>query len=142
MPLDEQIASADLIEREYLLPHFSEQGMERVVLDELTPRQLDVLPFGAIQLDRTGKILKYNDYESKLARVNKSDALGKNFFTDVAPCTKVQDFYGRFQEGIVKKQLFQKFRYRFAFKRGPRDVTVTLFYSDTTDTIWVFIRPV
>jgi photoactive yellow protein len=142
MTLHEQIASADLIAREYLQPHFAGQGMERVALDELTPRQLDVLPFGAIQLDRAGMILKYNDYESRLARVNKGDAIGKNFFTDVAPCTKVKEFYGRFQEGVANKELFQKFRYRFAFKSGPRDVTVTLFYSDITHTIWVFIRPV
>ncbi|HZU33429.1 MAG TPA: hypothetical protein VFB79_20100 [Candidatus Angelobacter sp.] len=42
----------------------------------------------------------------------------------------------------MQKKLFQKFRFHFAFKHAPRDVTVTLFYSDIADSIWVFIRPV
>jgi hypothetical protein len=32
------------------------------------------------------------------------------------------------------------FPYRFDFQMAPRDVTVTLFYSQQTDTAWVFVR--
>ena len=103
--------------------------------------ELDALPHGAIQLDTTGKVLSFNQYESTLANKKKEDVLGRNFFTEVAPCTNVQEFHGRFVRGVQEKKLHEKFRYHFAFKQNPRDVVITLFYSDITDTVWVFVQP-
>lgn len=110
-------------------------------IDHLNEKELDSLPHGAIQLDATGKILKFNAYESQLANMEKSSVIGKNFFKEVAPCTDVQEFHGRFAKGVAAKNLHEKFRYRFAFKQQPRDVIVTLFYSDITNTVWVFVHP-
>ena len=110
-------------------------------IDDLVPADLDQLPHGAIQLDRTGKVLQFNDYESRLANLQKERVIGRNFFTEIAPCTNVQEFHGRFQKGVDAKHLHEKFRYHFAFKQNPRNVLVTLFYSDKTDTVWVFVRP-
>ena len=109
------------------------------IVDNLNEKELDALPIGAIQLD--GTILKFNSYESTLANVPKAMAIGKNFFKQVAPCTDVQEFYGRFKEGCEAKHLYAKFRYHFPFKQKPRDVVVTLFYSDITRTVWAFVRP-
>lgn len=111
-------------------------------VDTLTEQELDKLPHGAIQLDPNGRILKFNLYESSLANLSKADAVGRNFFTEVAPCTNVQDFYGRFRRGVEDKRLHEKFRFHFAFRQNPRDVTVTLFYSDVTDSFWVFVQPI
>jgi hypothetical protein len=36
----------------------------------------------------------------------------------------------------------RKFRYHFALKQNPVDVTATLFYNDITKSTWVFVRPV
>jgi len=110
-------------------------------VDSMTESQLDQLPHGAIQLSTDGTVLKFNAYESKLSNLRKGDVVGKNFFKDVAPCTDVQSFYGRFREGVKEKRLHENFRYHFAFRQNPRDVTVTLFYSPTTDTVWVFVKP-
>jgi photoactive yellow protein len=141
MNLDHQLAVADMISEEYLRPDRVGNGKDRVSVDALNPAQLDSLPFGAIQLDHEGIILQYNDYESRLAGVGKSRAIGKNFFTEIAPCTDVKEFRGRFTEGVAKKQLHEKFQYHFAFKKNPQDVTVSLYYSGLTDSTWVFIRP-
>lgn len=111
-------------------------------VDHLTSQELDALPHGAIQLDPAGKVLKFNAYESRLANMKVEDVVGKNFFTQVAPCTNVKEFHGRFVEGVAKKELHAKFRYHFAFKQNPRNVLVTLFYSSVTDSVWVFVRPV
>ncbi len=110
-------------------------------IDRFNEKELDALPHGAIQLDAKGKILKFNAYESELASLAKRDVIGKNFFKEVAPCTDVQEFHGRFEKGVAEKKLHEKFRYRFAFKQKPRDVIVTLFYSDITNTVWVFVHP-
>jgi photoactive yellow protein len=142
MDFDQQIAQADLISTETLLTDPISLTNKRIRADDLPEEELDNLPFGAIQLDTNGNVLKYNDFESRLAGLKKENVIGKNFFTEVAPCTNVKEFYGRFKNGVEKKMLHEKFRYHFAFKRNPIDVTVTLFYSDITRSIWVFVRPV
>lgn len=141
MRFDQLLAVADAVSQEHLQPDPSGKLGERVLIDSLSPAELDLLPFGAIQLDQEGRILQYNDYESRLAGIARSKAIGKNFFTELAPCTDVQEFHGRFKEGAARKQLYETFRYHFAFKKDPRDVSVTLFYSKITDSTWVFIRP-
>ena len=107
--------------------------------DSMSNDELDKLPYGMIQLDATGRILNYNAVESKLASLRKEDAIGKQFFTEIAPCTRVQEFYGRFKEGVIRESLDTSFRFHFAFKMSPRDVTVRLLYSRRTRTVWVLI---
>ena len=107
--------------------------------DEMTPEELDALPYGMIQLDANGRILKYNAVESRLASLPQAQAIGRQFFTEIAPCTKVQAFYGRFREGVIHESLDATFQFHFAFKQAPRDVTVRLFYSRRTRSVWVMI---
>ncbi len=105
-----------------------------------TETELDRLPFGAIRLDREGKILAFNQAEADLSGRRKENVLGKNFFTEVAPCTNVQEFAGRFREGVAAGRLHTVFPYVFDYQMDPRNVWVTLFYSNETDTAWVFVR--
>ncbi len=101
---------------------------------------LDKLPFGAIRLDREGKILSFNQAEVDITGRKKENVVGKNFFTEVAPCTNVQEFAGKFREGVQKGSLHTVFPYIFDYQMDPRNVWVTLFYSNETDTAWVFVR--
>jgi photoactive yellow protein len=109
-------------------------------VDAMSEAELDTLPFGAIRLDKEGKVLSYNATEAKLTGRDPKRVIDKNFFQQVAPCTNVQAFAGRFREGMAKKEMHVIFPYRFDFKMAPRDVTVTLFYSAQTDSAWVFVR--
>src|SRR5687767_11211515 len=109
-------------------------------ISRMNETELDTLPFGAIRLDKQGTILSYNMPESKLTGRDPKRVVGRNFFTDVAPCTNVQAFAGRFREGIQKGDMHVIFPYRFDFQMAPRDVSVTLFYSKQTDSAWVFVR--
>ncbi len=111
-------------------------------IDAMTPEELDRLPYGIIQLDEQGRIHHYNDYESQLAGVPRESAIGKNFFTEVAPCTDVQEFAGRFHEGVAARNLNTRFRFTFDFKPRKRDVLITLFYSDATSSVWVIVQPI
>ncbi len=106
----------------------------------LPESSLDQQPFGIIRLDRTGRVLSFNSYEERLARKTRADVIGKNFFVDVAPCTRVKEFYGRFLEGIEQRYLNTTFAFVFAFTFGPRDVHVSLYYKQADDTIWVLVR--
>ena len=107
--------------------------------DGMTAEELDTLPYGMIQLDAHGRILRFNAVESRLAALPQQQQIGKHFFTEVAPCTKVQEFYGRFKEGVLHESLDTSFRFHFAFKQHPRDVTVRLLYSRRTRSVWVMI---
>jgi photoactive yellow protein len=142
MRIDEQIAQAEMVTTEAFAPQTAGAVIERIQVQDLSEEELERLPFGAIQLDTTGRILRFNGFESKISGVAKDQAVGKMFFTEVAPCTNVKEFYGRFKEGVARKRLHEKFRYHYSFKRNPIDVTITLFYSDLTQSIWVFVRPV
>ena len=96
------------------MEHISFEGVN---LAELLPRIPDSikdgLPFGLVKLDLTGTILEYNMAEGDLTGVDPSWAIGKNFFDDVALCTKTQAFYGRFLEGVKKGFLNCVFDYTF-----------------------------
>lgn len=109
-------------------------------IDRMNEHDLDRLPFGAIRLNADGTIVSYNQHEARLTGRSPERVLGKNFFTEVAPCTNVQTFAGRFREGIAKGDMHAIFPYRFDFEMAPRDVTVTLFYSKQTNSAWVFVR--
>jgi photoactive yellow protein len=104
--------------------------------------ELDALPFGAIQLDPIGVVVSYNRYESELSRRPKAQVIGKNFFADVAPCTRVKKFHGAFEEGVARKQLNEVFDFTFNFPSGAREVRIRMIYSaEPRPGIWIFVTP-
>jgi photoactive yellow protein len=110
-------------------------------LEQMTPAEMDELPFGMIKLAHDGTIIHYNATEGKIGHKNPTEVIGKNFFEDIAPCTKVAEFYGRFVDGVKAKHLHTTFPYRFVFtKQPPQNVMVTLFYSKGTNAVWVQVR--
>ena len=111
------------------------------LLDTLSGTELDELPVGVIQLDRDGTVVQYNETESSLARVSQSDVVGRNFFRDIAPCTAVRDFQGRFEEGVAREDLDATFEYRFRFPDDRvKDVTITMSYRPHTGMVWVVVE--
>ena len=141
MSFREVVAQTEKVLQEHAASSQISEGSLFEKIGSLTPEEIDLLPFGAIELDANGTVLQYNDFESALAGVPRKSAIGKNFFTQVAPCTDVQEFHGRFQKGVAAQKLHETFRYHFAFKNNPCHVTITLLYSDVTSTFWVFVRP-
>lgn len=114
------------------------RGADHVVYaaDALSSAELDALPYGMIQLDSQGTILRYSSAETRLSGLSASETVGRNFFRDVAPCTQVAEFFGRFEDGVRARQLDAVFNFRFSF-RPPKDVRIHLFYSKATRSVWV-----
>ena len=110
-------------------------------VDSVSEAELDSLPYGVIQLDATGTVLRYNAFEAGLSGLKKQTVVGKNFFKQIAPCTDLQQFHGRFRDGVAAGELHCTFRFHFAFKKRPCDVTVTLAYNDRDKTVWVLVQP-
>lgn len=104
--------------------------------DTLSPSELDALPYGMIQLDSNGNILRYSSAETRLSGLTADQCVGRSFFDEIAPCTHVQEFYGRFLRGVEAQQLDAVFTFRFAFV-PPKDVRIHMFYSRVTRSVWV-----
>lgn len=110
-------------------------------LSTLDDRQIDELAFGAIQLDSTGKILRYNAAEGDITGRNPEDVIGKNFFTEVAPCTDSPEFKGKFDEGVAKGEMSTLFEYVFDYQMTPTKVKVHMKNALNEDgTYWIFVK--
>ena len=101
---------------------------------------LDAEGYGVVQVDDAGVILLYNKYESELAGIDPAFAEGRNFFTQVAPCSNNRLFFGRFKDGIAKGALDNRFKYTFTYKMKPTPVDVHLYRDDASATNWVFVK--
>lgn len=111
------------------------------LLDTLSGDELDELPVGVIQLDRDGIVLQYNETESHLARFSRADVVGRSFFREIAPCTAVRDFQGRFEEGVERGDLDATFNYQFRFADDrTKNVTITMSYRPHSDVVWVVVE--
>jgi photoactive yellow protein len=108
-------------------------------LSLLTAEQLDALPFGVIELAADGTILTYNAGEAELSGRKPEKVIGKNFFTDVAPCTAVRDFHGRFLDLIEHRAVNHEFDFVFTFD-PPVNVHITMLYEQEEKTVWVIVE--
>ena len=124
-------------------PQFS--GDERTLMhrleqvENLSKEGLDELPFGVIQVDRDGVVLAYNAAEARLADMDPNDVVGRNFFTDVAPCTNVKEFGERFRNGMTRGRIHDTFPFNFSFLKGPVNVIVTIHYDSPAEHAWIFV---
>lgn len=106
----------------------ADQGIDFGAVARLSPEELDSLPYGLITLDARGRVIHYNDTESRMVGLPKERVIGRSFFGEVAPCTRVREFEGRFLE-LVKNPVsvrVQTFDFVFRFARGEQQVTIVI----------------
>ncbi len=100
---------------------FNPNDLARAVLDG----DVDALPFGVIVVDRKGTVLEYNAYESEMTGFSRERVLGLNFFHDVAPCTAIKEFEGRFEEFLDSDDTsIEPFEFSFALAKGAQRVSI------------------
>jgi photoactive yellow protein len=104
------------------------------------PQRAEFLPFGAVLLDRTGKILKYNQAEGLIAGRNPADVMGKFFFTDIAPCAKGKRFYGEFLRFASTGVLNVMLDYEFDYKMKPVRVRIHMKSAPDGQSCWLFVK--
>jgi len=109
-------------------------------LSAISDDQLNKLAFGAIQLDGAGKILQYNATEGSITGRDPKAVIGKNFFTDVAPCTNTSAFKGVLDAGVKSGTLNTMIEYVFDYNMAPTRVKVHMKRALVGDTYWVFVK--
>lgn len=98
--------------------------MQRGILEPL----FDALPVGVIVLDRSGRVIVYNEHEEQLAGRRRERVLGRQFFTEIAPCLDVRELAGAFREKVEKGTLDERVEVEFPFPHiaEPRSVLCRL----------------
>ena len=108
-------------------------------LASLKVGDLDKLPYGVIQLSRSGDILAYNAAEADLTGRDPKAIIGKNFFREVAPCTDRPEFRGRFEEVMKSADTMVSFEYTFDHQMAATRVKVQMKRHGSSDTCWVIV---
>lgn len=104
------------------------------VLNVVSPTDLDRLPFGVIRLTGEGIVRSYNRTESEHARRAPESVIGRNFFTEVAPCTDVRAFHGRLQRMRERRQAAcERFSFRFRLPWATSTVSLKMSYDPAAD---------
>jgi len=111
-------------------------------LGSLTQTQADKLPYGVVKADDEGNIEIYNQYcYDEFADFDNS-VIGKNYFNEVAPCTKNFMFSGRFERGVESGDMDFLFEYCFTYKIMPTNVKVHLYRDQSSNTNWIFLKKI
>ena len=106
-----------------------------------TDEELDVLSYGVIALDEHGTILRYNLAESRFARLDRAQVLGRNFFRDVAPCTTNDDFQGHVDRFLAPGNAESTFAFDFTFdfRFGAQLVQVELVRPPEPGMVYICV---
>jgi photoactive yellow protein len=95
---------------------------------ELSQAEYDRLPIGLIELDRAGTVVHFNTQESRQRGLRPAHVTGRHFFSQVAPCTRVPAFEGRFDR-LAGALETRRERFEFVFhlpSGGDRVVEVAM----------------
>ncbi|SMF00422.1 PAS domain-containing protein [Pseudobacteriovorax antillogorgiicola] len=109
-------------------------------LPQMDQATADGLDFGLVEVDDQGVIKIYNQYECQLAGIQPGTTIGKNFFTDVAPCTNNKLFLGRFKNGVQANSLEVAFNYTFTYKMRPTAVAIAMYREPASNRNFVFVK--
>lgn len=117
---------------------FGSQDLDNILNRE--PQRAEYLPFGAVLLDRSGRIVKYNKAEGLIASRTPEEMIGKDFFNDVAPCAKGKRFHGEFLKFHRTGQVNVMFDYTFAYKGADVGVKIHLKSQPDGQFCWMFVK--
>ena len=109
-----------------------------VVVEALPAASVHALPFGAIRLDREGRVVFYNETE-RLSSGYDREAPSRSFFTEIAPCMNNAKFRGRIDRALAAGTLDITFSFIGDFNDPNRELDVRV-QSATNGGYWIFMR--
>lgn len=113
------------------------EGMDADRIATMTEAELDALPFGILELDGRGTVMRINRTEGEIVGYDPASAVGKNFFTDIAPCADTPAFRGRFDQGVASGELKSTFEYRYD---GQRKASVWVHMMGRNNRFFVMAK--
>lgn len=117
-------------------------SIDPLTIDDRSDLELDALPFGVIGLDEEGIVLRYNLYESRLARLDRNQVVGRHFFEEIAPCTRGEAFQARYRAFVASAEQArsERFDFVFDFAFGAQDVSIELVRAAKAPRFYLLIN--
>ena len=88
------------------------------------------LPFGLLELDAAGEVIRYSPASEERSDVQAKDILGRQFFNEVVRNKKVKDFEARFQLFMKQGRTVDRFSASFPSESGEVSVQFLLARLD------------
>ena len=107
-----------------MLINFSEKDIINY-LENQDENGFNDLPFGLVKMNQANEVVFYNKHESEITGVDPSTAIGKVFFTQIAPCTN--NFM--VAEKYKQVELDEELDYLFTYVTTPTKVRLRLLKS-------------
>jgi photoactive yellow protein len=108
-------------------------------IERLSEQQLHTLPFGVVRLDAEGLVTFYSRTEAEQSGFGDRRAIGRNFFTQVAPCFDTSDRKRRIEEARRSGTLAITFEQIGDFDDADRELHVRVI-SATGGGVWVLLE--
>ena len=108
-------------------------------LDSLSTAELSDIGVGAVRLEDSGMVDSINADALDLAAVTPMEALGHDFFTELAPCTNNRLFRGLFRRGVAEGAMDLVFFYTFTYRLAPTEVKVHMYRTPSGQN-WILVR--
>jgi photoactive yellow protein len=108
-------------------------------VEGLSPAEVDALPFGAIRLDADDRVVLYSAAEARLSGYGTRPALGRAFFTEMAPCMDNPAFRGRIARASAAGRFDLEFGWIGDFADRARELQVRVLPA-SGGGCWIFIR--
>jgi len=106
-------------------------------LDQTDAKAFDELEFGAIAVRRNGIVERFNALEMRRSGLRAADVVGKNFFSEVAPCTNNSVIGGRLLHDEI---LDTELDYIFTYRLIPTKVRLRLLKRPSSALMYLLVR--
>ncbi|QIP15968.1 photoactive yellow protein [Spirosoma aureum] len=106
---------------------FSDQDLLES-LEQQTHEQVEEAPFGLVRMSREGIVVAYGKLESYITGISKEYALGKYYFTQIAPCANNRMIAAKFAQPALDEEL----DYILTYVSEPVKVRLRLLKSPTS----------
>ena len=106
-------------------------------LNRATTAELDEMAFGVVALGLDGTVEAYNAAEAKLAGLMPGRVIGRNFFTNVAPCTNNFMVAQRFE---TEANLDAIIDYVFTLRMKPQKVRLRMLKKSGVAQMYLVVE--
>lgn len=119
-----------------LVPSFEAPDLAELVA-RLDAEAIHALPFGAIHLDAHGRVLFYSRREAQLSGMGSRPAIGKLFFTELAPCMDTAGVRSAVETAVAAGDFDLEFDHLGDFADATRHIRIRAL-PDGSKGVWLF----
>ena len=117
---------------------FDDQDIVRQV-ERLSSAELDALPFGVVRLNADGEVSFFSRTEAEQSGYGSRPALGRRFFSELAPCMGSPEFRNRVEQAHADRTLDILFEHVGDFGNATRVLRIRLKAASDGGT-WLLLQ--